>query len=77
MEAVIYMVIVQYFRWNDRLIDNTSGISAIYCKMANIRGGFNFAMFAVDDFSAKLNHRDHFTTLMSLVICCYMYVVIL
>ena len=26
----------------------------IYCKRANIRGGFNFAMFAVDDFSAKL-----------------------
>ena len=25
-----------------------------YCKRANIRGGFNFAMFAVDDFSAKL-----------------------
>ena len=23
-------------------------------KRANIRGGFNFAMFAVDDFSAKL-----------------------
>ena len=26
----------------------------INCKRANIRGGFNFAMFAVDDFSAKL-----------------------
>ena len=26
----------------------------LYCKRANIRGGFNFAMFAVDDFSAKL-----------------------
>ena len=25
-----------------------------YCKRANIRGGFNFAMFATDDFSAKL-----------------------
>ena len=25
-----------------------------YCKRANICGGFNFAMFAVDDFSAKL-----------------------
>ena len=25
-----------------------------YCKRANIRGGFNFAMFAVDDFPAKL-----------------------
>ena len=25
-----------------------------YCKRANIRGGFYFAMFAVDDFSAKL-----------------------
>ena len=26
----------------------------IYCKRANIRGGFNFALFAVDNFSAKL-----------------------
>ena len=26
----------------------------VYCKRANIHGGFNFAMFAVDDFSAKL-----------------------
>ena len=26
----------------------------LYCKRANIRGGFNFAMFAVNDFSAKL-----------------------
>ena len=25
-----------------------------YCKRANIRGGFNFAMFAINDFSAKL-----------------------
>ena len=25
-----------------------------YCKRANIRDGFNFAMFEVDDFSAKL-----------------------
>ena len=25
-----------------------------YCKRANIRGGFNFAMFAVDNFVAKL-----------------------
>ena len=25
-----------------------------YCKRANIRGGLNFAMFAVDNFSAKL-----------------------
>ena len=25
-----------------------------YCKRANIRGGFNFAIIAVDDFSAKL-----------------------
>ena len=25
-----------------------------YCKRANIRGDFNFAMFVVDDFSAKL-----------------------
>ena len=29
-------------------------IVAIYCKRANIRGGFNFAMFAVDDFFATL-----------------------
>ena len=27
---------------------------SLYCKRANIRGGFNFAMFAVDDFSAKI-----------------------
>ena len=27
---------------------------AVYCKRANIRGGFNFAMFVVDIFSAKL-----------------------
>ena len=39
-----------------------------YCKRTNIRGGFNFAMVAVDDFSAKLNQRDHFTTLLSIVI---------
>ena len=32
-------------------MDNTS---SIYCKRANIRGGFNFAMFAVDNLSAKL-----------------------
>ena len=48
-----------------------------YCKRVNIRGGFNFAMFAVDDFSAKLNHRDHFTILLSTVICCYIYVAML
>ena len=28
-------------------------VKMCYCKRANIRGGFNFAMFAVDDFSAK------------------------
>ena len=31
-----------------------------YCKRANIRGGFNFAMFAVDDFSAKLKPSRSF-----------------
>ena len=25
-----------------------------YCKRANVRGGFNFAMFAVDDFFHKI-----------------------
>ena len=40
--------------------DSSGGISSEdyhtgqYCKRGNIRGGFNFAMFAVDDFSAKL-----------------------
>ena len=32
----------------------TKCTSHVYCKRANIRGGFNFAMFTVDDFSAKL-----------------------
>ena len=31
-----------------------------YCKRANIRGGFNFTMFAVDDFSAKLKQPRSF-----------------
>ena len=31
-----------------------------YCKRANIRGGFNFAIFAVDDFSAKLKPTRSF-----------------
>ena len=31
-----------------------TGVNHTYCKRANIRGGFNFAMFAVDNFSAKL-----------------------
>ena len=31
-----------------------------YCKRANVRGGFNFAMFAVDDFSAKLKPPQSF-----------------
>jgi hypothetical protein len=26
-----------------------------YCRLANIHDGFNFAMFAIEDFSAKLN----------------------
>jgi hypothetical protein len=26
-----------------------------YCRSANIHDGFNFAMFAIEDFSAKLN----------------------
>ena len=37
-----------------------------YCKRANVRGGFNFAIFAVDDFSAKFNHRNHFASLITL-----------
>ena len=32
----------------------------MYCKRANIRGGFNFAMFAVDDFSVKLKPPQSF-----------------
>ena len=32
----------------------------IYCKRANVRGGFNFAMFAVEDFSAKLKPPQSF-----------------
>ena len=31
-----------------------------YCKRTNIRGGFNFAMFAVNDFSAKLKQPRSF-----------------
>ena len=37
--------------------NNTSSqmlLHRCYCKRANIRGGFNLAMFAVDDFAAKL-----------------------
>ena len=34
--------------------DGPPNVSSKYCKRANIRGGFNFAMFAIDDFSAKL-----------------------
>ena len=45
-----------------------------YCKRENIRGGFNFAIFAVDDFSAKLKPpRSFYNTAIYIVICCYMY----
>ena len=38
----------------------------VYCKRANIRGGFNFAMFAVDNFSAKLKpSRSFYNTVFS------------
>ena len=42
---------------NGLLLSKTKGLlllGVFYCKRGNIRGGLNFAMFAVDDFSAKL-----------------------
>ena len=33
---------------------------SLYCKRVNIRGGYNFAMFAVDDFSVKLKPQRSF-----------------
>ena len=35
-------------------VNSIQSAISLYCKRANIRGGFNFAMFAVDNFSAKL-----------------------
>ena len=34
--------------------------SLYYCKRTNVHGGFNFAMFAVEDFSAKLKPPKSF-----------------
>ena len=42
----------------DKKMDSVTRRS--YCKRANIRGGFNFAMFAVDIFSAKLKSSRSF-----------------
>ena len=48
------VMIYGYFYLDCSLIVTFKLLFSVYCKMANICGGFNFAMFTVDDFSAKL-----------------------
>ena len=45
----------------ERILSNIYVKFNSYCKRANIRGGFNFAMFAVHNFSAKLKPPRSFS----------------
>ena len=46
----------------------------VYCKRANIRSGFISLCSRSTIFPRNLNHRDKFTALLAIVICCYMYI---
>ena len=57
-ESYVITICMLYYDWQNNkqemFAKHLCPPPKTYGKRANIRGGFNFAMFTIDDFSAKL-----------------------